>query len=193
MNEITRREFVRVAGIAAGGFAVLGNIACGNSSQPTTKTKTLTLPSLGGAPDTEDGRTIAAFCDTVIPGAYRDPKGRPGLVDTSAVGLFFDPELPALQFVPALAILLNSQSETLFAASFVDIAPEEREEVLAETLKQIEIVNFAVELAKLAFYSSEEAATYLGYPGPNNGYVNDKDFSFGMAMSKEITQDGNLG
>ena len=27
------------------------------------------LPTLGGAPDTPEGRVIAAFCDTVVPGA----------------------------------------------------------------------------------------------------------------------------
>jgi hypothetical protein len=53
-------------------------------------------------------------------------------------------------------------------------------------------VEFAVELAKLAFYSSADAGKYLGYPGANAGYIDDPDFSFGVPMSKEVTSDGNL-
>ena len=43
---------------------------------------------------------------------------------------------------------------------------------------------------RLAYYSSETAAHYLGYPGANNGYVGHADFSFRKAVSKEMTKAG---
>ena len=56
----------------------------------------------------------------------------------------------------------------------------------------MELLDFAVQLAKLAFYSSAPGASALGYPGANVGYVHDADFSYGRAMSAELTPDGNL-
>lgn len=196
----TRREFIRVSGLAAGGFAALGLPTCGGrddtkgaSDAEGIKGKDGNeLPGLGGAPNTHEGRTIAAFCDTVIPGAYRDPKGAPGAIDTTAVGLFFDPDLPAATFVPLLVALLDARAKGDEGADFAAISPEAREAVLDKTLQEVEVVTFAVELAKLAYYSTEEAAAHLGYPGPNAGYVFDPDFSFGIPMAREITTDGNL-
>ncbi len=72
------------------------------------------LPSLGGAPDTADGRAVAAFVDTVVPGAHRDPTGAPGGLDVDAPAMFFDPELPAAPFVPILVLALDARARTMF-------------------------------------------------------------------------------
>ncbi len=189
-----RREFLRVAAIAAVAF---GTVACSEDlpaeEAPAPKPDTTSLPSLGGAPDTPTGRAVAAFVDTIVPGSHRDPTGAPGALDVGAAALFFDPELPAAQYVGVLVVLLNAQSRVdMEGRDFVDLTVEERDRVVEKLLKDAGPLQFAVQLAKLAYLSSEGAASHLGYPGPNKGYVADADFSFRRPMSKEITSDGNL-
>lgn len=189
-----RREFLRVAAVAALAF---GGVACSEDlpaeESPAPQPDTTSLPSLGGAPDTPTGRAVAAFVDTIVPGKHRDPTGAPGAIDVGAAALFFDPELPAAQFVGVLVVLLNAQSRVdMEGRDFADITAEERERVVDKLLKDDGPLEFAVQLAKLAYLSTEGAAAHLGYPGPNQGYVADADFSFRRPMSKEITSDGNL-
>jgi len=190
---LSRREFARAALVAAAAFSAW---ACGDPSS-TPDDGGLPLPvglnSLGGAPDTPVGHAIAAFVDTVVPGKQRDPTGAIGAIDVGAAALFFDPALPAAQFVGVLVLLLDSMAEEQFGGlHFAEITPDQRDQVLTAALAGDSPVEFAVELAKLAFYSSADAGPYLGYPGANAGYVGDPDFTFGVAMSKEITTDGNL-
>jgi hypothetical protein len=110
-----------------------------------------------------------------------------------AAALFFDPALPAAQFVGVLVLLLDSMAkETFGGLLFAEITPDQRDQIVTAALAGDSPVEFAVELAKLAFYSSADAGKYLGYPGANRGFINDPDFTFGVAMSKEITSDGNL-
>jgi hypothetical protein len=187
MNEFSRREFIRLASYAAGLFGLHQLGGCQSAPRPAG------LPTLGGAPDTEEGRAIAALVDTVVPGKHRDPTGAPGGIDTGAPGMFFDPELPALRFVPLLVLLLDGESGQRFAGrAFADLTPAERETVLDSALKTTPQLEFAVTLAKLAYYSSPIAAKHLGYPGANDGYINDPLFSFGRPLTTEITRDGNL-
>jgi hypothetical protein len=189
LQQFSRREFIRVASAAAGLFA-LNDLAGCSSDTPNAGAG---LPSLGGAPNTDEGRTIAAFVDTVVPGRYRDPKGAPGGIDVGAPGLFFDPTLPALPFVPLLVLVLDSQAALAFnGASFQSLTVAQRETVILASLDAAPQVDFAMTLAKLAYFSSDGAAKYLGYPGANNGYINDPNFSFGTALTTEITSDGNL-
>jgi hypothetical protein len=184
----SRREFCRVAGALAG-LAALPRCSSGPGSPPAA---TSMLPSLGGAPDTHEGHTIAAFCDTVVPGRYRDPAGTPGAIDTNAPALFFDPSLPALPYVGLLVILLDGYAaKQRPGAQFVDLVPDERDAAVAAAVDAVDLMYFAIELAKLAHYSSTEAGTALGYPGANPGYWNDPDFSFSRPMAREITVDGN--
>lgn len=205
-REWSRREFVRVATVAASAFGSAPALllsACGeppplemDSGPPEVDAAPppiFDLPSLGGAPDTEEGRTIAALVDTLIPGAHRDPTGAPGGIDVGAAALFFDPLLPAAQFVPILSLVLDQTSRRLFAPRrFVHLVPTEREDVVARALIDVEVFEFAVLLAKLAYFSSDGAAAHLGYPGANPGWVHDPDFTFGTPMATEITTDGNL-
>ncbi len=191
MDEIAgwnRREFIRVAGAMASLLALDGFSGCAASPDDSPR-----LPSLGGAPDSDQGRTVAAFVDTIIPGKYRDPKGAPGGLDVGAPALFFDPTLPALNYVPLLVLILDEQANQLFSGKgFVALTPNQREQVLDHALIKLVPLQFAVTLAKLAYFSSAGAARHLGYPGANNGYINDAQFSFNKPLTKEITTNGNL-
>lgn len=190
-SALYRREFIQLAAVAALAFATTG-CSEDTSSAAATPPTPAALP-LGGAPDTPTGRAVAAFVDIVIPSRDRDPTGAPGAIDVDAAALFFDPELPAAQFVGALALILNAEAGLRKdGAEFADLTVEEREAVLTKFLADDGPVEFAVQLAKLAYFASEGAAAHLGYPGPNAGYIGDPDFSFQRAMSKEITTDGNI-
>jgi hypothetical protein len=188
-----RREFIRRVSVLAGAFALP---ACSDDQRRPEAADAAPgasdLPTLGGAPDTHEGHVVAAFCDTVVPGAYRDPLGKPGGIDVGAPGLFFDPTLPAAQYVTLLVVTLDGYSRVANRGrQFDEIDPDERTAALASAEDGEDLIQFAIQLGKLAFYSSAEAGTYLGYPGPNTGYWADGNFSFGIPLSREITKDGN--
>lgn len=217
VRPIDRREFIRVSGLlasalsfgacvdksaarppadATGGDAGDASDATAGTGETLEVTPETTdpsaLPTLGGAPDTHEGRVIAAFIDTVVPGRHRDPDGTAGGIDTGAPAMFFDPELPAAPFVPPLVLLLDTSAQAAFAErTFDQLAPSERDQVLTQALVTIPILEFAVQLAKLAHYSSPIAGAELGYPGPNAGYVHDANFTFNDAITTELTADGN--
>lgn len=187
----SRREFLRVAGIAAAAFAVPGCSSSEDACDPRVAGPC--LPDLGGAPDDHDGHVIAAFVDTIVPGAYRDPMGAPGGIDVGAPALFFDPDLPALGFVPLLVAYIDGTSRKLMdGRNFDELLPDARDTVVAQALDDFAPLEFAVQMAKLAYYSSPPAHGHLGYPGANSGYLGDPELSFGRAMAVEITGDGNL-
>jgi hypothetical protein len=190
-RRVSRRQFLRAAQAFAGAAAWTLS-GCGRVSSDGPPGTHGGLPGLGGAPDTHHGWTIAAFCDTVVPGAWRDPEGTPGAIDVAAVGPFFDDALPAAPFVPLLVTLLDAYAGDVAGGTFLEASPEERDEALAKLLDEVELVEFAVQLAKLSYYVSEPAEHVLGFPGPNPGYVDDPDFSFGVPLAAEITDDGNL-
>jgi hypothetical protein len=199
-HAMSRREFVRVAtltgaAIAAGGLSTAceGGTPSPDASTPDAPEPIFDLPTLGGAPDTDQGRTVAAFCDTVVPGRHRDPMDAVGAIDTGAPGFFFDPALPALAYVGVLSSFLDSRGNRTFGVRrFWALTPEQRDETVAGALSDLPLLAFAVQLAKLAYFASPEAGEHLGYPGANEGYRTDANFSFGRAMSMEITSDGNL-
>lgn len=167
-----------------------------SDSLPTpTEWTSADLPSLGGAPDTHDGRVIAALCDTVVPGKHRDPNGTLGALDVNAPEMFFDTRLPAAPVVPLVVALLDGQAKKDYGGRAFDaLTPAERDLVLSEILISIDIFEFAVQLVKLATFTAENMGKSLGYPGPNGGYFNHPDFSFRQALAKPhpLTIDGNL-
>lgn len=198
--ELSRRELLRVATVAAGAFAVPGALGCDSSpSLPDAGDDagspdggTFDLPTLGGAPDTPEGRAIAAFVDTVVPGMHRDPTGAVGGIDVGAPGFFFDPSLPAAPYVGVLVLALDAAAvSTHRVRQFVSLTPDQRDDAVAEAIRTSSVFAFAIQLAKLAYFASPEAGAHLGYPGANTGYVDDPNFSFGRAMATEITSDGN--
>jgi hypothetical protein len=187
-SQLSRREFIQVAGAAASAFALFG-AGCGSSGSDPNSPR---LPSLGGAPDSHDGRVVAAFVDTIVPGRHRDPLNKPGGLDVGAPAVFFDPELPALKLVPLLVSFLDGGANRLYNNDFDALPPSERDAVVEDALAGFAPMEFAVQLAKLAFFSSQGGMTSLGYPGANDGYKDDPEFSFGVALTNEITSDGNL-
>ncbi|MCC6526475.1 MAG: hypothetical protein IT373_27755 [Polyangiaceae bacterium] len=191
-----RRDFIGLAAVAATAFLGTAPGCAGDetTTEPPPAPSDFDLPSLGGAPDTPQGRIVAAFVDTVVPGRWRDPEGAPGGIDVGAPGMFFDPELPAAQFLGVLALVLDALAKGRFPGrGFAALHPDERDQVLEEALADpTSPMIFAVQLAKLAAFSAPGIGRYLGYPGPNPGYVDDADFTFGVAMATEITTDGNL-
>lgn len=198
-----RREFIRLAAATLASFACTPpkpqvlppEVKCDpgpsadwlKPSHPNVK-----LPHLGGAPDTPEGWAIATFVDAVVPGAHRDPTGAAGGIDAGVPGLFFDPSLPAVGFVPLLVPVLDGYANRVrMSSSFATISVEQRDQAL-ELALEIEQMEFAVQLAKLGFFSSKAASCHLGYPGPNPGYVEHPLFSFAAPLTREITSDGNF-
>jgi hypothetical protein len=205
----SRREFIRLATVAAAAFAAgcpteplepeptpapPDPDPCGFDPDPAwlaPSPAAVGLPHLGGAPDTEEGWTVAAFVDTVVPGAHWDPTGAVGGIDVGVPGMFFDPELPAAEFVGVLVGFLDSVAAGSFEGeTFAFLTSEQRIMALDQAMT-LDLMGLAVQLAKLGYYSSADAACHLGYPGANPGWVDDEDFSFGVAMATEITEDGN--
>ncbi len=195
--QVSRREFFDLLAVASAAFAAARcdpsmGVAVTLPESEGGDELPVGLESLGGAPNTHQGRTIAAFCDVVVPGKKRDPSGAPGAVDVGAPAIFFDHALPAAEYVGLVAFLLDAAAKDHFDGQrFADIKPEEREEALNLALKDDSPLEFAVQLAKVAFFSGEKVFAYLGYPGPNDGYIAHPDFTFGVAMAREITKDGN--
>jgi hypothetical protein len=153
------------------------------------------LPTLGGAPDTLVGHAIATLCDTVIPGAHRDPTGAPGAIDAGVPALFFDRALPAAALVGLIRTVLDGVASEVAGRAFSRLTVEQRETALQMALDRLPEAEFAVQLVRLGYYASPVAARHLGYPGPNPGYRDDPDFSFGPdPLAREITTgtDGNF-
>ncbi|MFO0560203.1 MAG: hypothetical protein U0269_19460 [Polyangiales bacterium] len=152
------------------------------------------LPMLGGAPDTLVGHAIACLCDTVIPGAHRDPTGAPGAIDARVPALFFDRALPAAALVGLIRVVLDGVASEVGGRPFARLSIEQRETALQLALDRVPEAEFAVQLVRLGYFASPVAARHLGYPGPNPGYRSDPDFSFGEApLAREVTlaTDGN--
>lgn len=183
MRKITRREFTELMAAATAAFAAH---ACGVPAKRPTKpyVESPDLPSLGGAPDTPEGRTVAAFLDTVVPGKHRDPTGAPGALDVSAAKEFFDPNTPVKNFVPLLVLVLDSVANSEHGAAFAELKPAQREEVLGKIEATLPEIGFAIQLAKVAYYASDEAGRHLGYPGANAGYIDHPSFSFKRALAQ---------
>jgi hypothetical protein len=77
-------------------------------------------------------------------------------------------------------------------APFAALGVAAREATLEKALVSLELLGFAVELAKLATYSSAAVGEHLGYSGANAGTGHDADSSYARPMAREITRDGNL-
>jgi len=199
---VDRRVFCQLLASAAGAFAVQAcqgesderladtETAGADSAPPPSDTAqaidweaTPDLPSLGGAPDTHEGRVVAAFVDTVVPGKHRDPTGVVGGLDVGAPGAIFDERLPSAALIPVLVAFLDSVSTSEFERSFDALIPAEREEALASSLELLPQMGFAVQMAKLATYAAPETHAALGYPGPNAGYLDDPTWTFGSALA----------
>lgn len=193
--QISRRAFGRLAfGLTAILAQGLSNLGCGPHAPPSNDPFNKPEPPLPACsiPDTDEARTLEAFCETCIPGRKTDPTQKPGAVEACAVALFYDPELPAAPLVPLIVGLINDKSQELFKKQFVALSPDQQIQAIDDLDRKIEIFGFAIQLVRLAFYSSEIAAYQLRYPGANSGYATHPNFSFRRPMAQEISTDGNL-
>lgn len=183
-HTVTRRELLELAAALALAHCVPAKKAYVES---------VDLPSLGGAPETDEGRVIAAFVDVVVPGKHRDPEGAVGALDVGAAGKFFEAGSQIATLVPLLAVALDSYARDLYRRDFVALKPGAREETVAHALTQLPEIEFAVQLAKVAYYASAEASAHMGYPGANDGYIGDRNFSFGDAQADPHPLTGENG
>ncbi len=202
----TRREFLRLAALLT---AVWSTSSCSADDAPkpgSTKLcsdldevgerpsgEALDLPHLGGAPNTTQGRTVAAFVDTIVPGRHRDETGAPGGIDAGVPGVFFDTTLPIHQFTGLLSANADFWATQVVPGKlFTELSVADRDRAVDMALENLPEMQYAVQMVQLAYYSSPGAACLLGYPGANPGYVNNPDMSLGEAVTIEITSDGNL-
>ena len=97
MNKIQRRSFLKLVAVATAALAGCRGEDVDSAAEPTVASpatcsdrdlpgdvptgEATDLPHLGGAPDSDEGRAIAAFCDTILPGRHRDETGAPGAID----------------------------------------------------------------------------------------------------------------
>jgi hypothetical protein len=182
MNPMSRRRFLELAGAASAALAAAKCIPQGKKPY----VESADLPTLGGAPDTPEGHTIAAFVDTVVPGKHRDPLSVAGGIDVGAPGQFFAPDSQIQTLVPLLVLSLDGFASSQKNKSFAGLEPSERDEVLDYALSQLPELSFAVQLAKVSYYASAEASAHLGYPGANTGYMNDANFGFRQPMADPL-------
>ena len=144
---------------------------------------------------TEDEKKVAAMVDTVVPGRSTDPDGAPGALESCALNLIYDEFYPFVQALPVLLLLVDTLAGNLFSKTFVECDLKQRTKVLTEAEKQVAMVRLAYRFIRSTFYAATYnmvGAKFFNWPGPNLGYTQHQDFSFGRAMSRELTKDGNL-
>ena len=144
---------------------------------------------------TDDEKTVAAVVDTVVPGPASDPDGYPGALDTCALNLIYDEFYPFVSALPFLLALVNKKAHNKYGVKFIELDLVKRTAVLKESESALPLMRLAYRFIRSAFYAANYnmvGAKHFGWPGPNLGYAEHKDFTFGKAVSKELTKDGNL-
>jgi len=185
-NNYSRREFI----VRIGKYSLVLALplpACGS------KEKTESAPACLAAL-THNEKTFSALADTIVPGSETDPSGGPGAVESCALNVIYDDKMPIAEVATMLVGLLDGAARDLYQRDFVDLNLEERTQAVLESEKRLPLLSWFLKLIRAAFYVgylSDVGLKYLGYPGPNLGYVN-LGFTFGEKMSEELTADGNL-
>ncbi|MCL4558248.1 MAG: gluconate 2-dehydrogenase subunit 3 family protein [Deltaproteobacteria bacterium] len=190
-KRLDRREFfaaVTRLALAASSIYLIDELGCGTLKLP------LNQGSLFLQPQTDDEKTVYAICDTILPGTTSAPGSGPGANDVGTMDVIYDKFYPAVQYLPSVIMIIDSSARSKYGRRFYDLDMAERTDVLAGIEGQLGIVDLLYEYVKAPFYVgiiSDLGLKYMGYPGPNLGYV-DRDFSFYKPMSKEMTSNGNL-
>jgi hypothetical protein len=147
------------------------------------------------APLTAEEQLVAAMVDTVVPGTQTDPEGLPGALDCCAMNLIYDEFYPFVDYLPILVPLVDTTADSQYGKGFVECDLVERTEVLRAVEESLPFVRLAYRFIRSTFYAgmySLKGTSYLRWPGPNLGYRDHEDFSFGTAVCSELTEDGNL-
>ncbi len=196
----SRRAFLKTAGKATFGTALAAALLHGPLGQLYAKVrfpKPDHEPVKGACAEavTADEKTVAAIVDTVVPGPASDPDGYPGALDTCAFNLIYDEFYPFVSALPFLLALVNKKSDNKYGKTFEELDLVKRTQVLKESESAVPLMRLAYRFIRSAFYAANYnmvGAKHFGWPGPNLGYTEHKDFSFGKAICKEMTKDGNL-
>ena len=185
-NNYSRREFI----VRIGKYSLVLALplpACGG------KEKAESAPACLAAM-THNEKTFSALADTIVPGSETDPSGAPGAVEACALNVIYDDTMPIVEVATMLVGLLDGSARDLYQRDFVDLNLEERTQAVVESEKRLPLLAWFLRLIRAAFYVgylNDVGLKYLGYPGPNLGYI-DLGFTFGEKMSEELTADGNL-
>ena len=185
-QNLSRREFI----VRIGKYSLILALPLPGCGSPAKKES---APACLAAL-THEEKTFSALADTVVPGGKSDPSGAPGAVEACALNLIYDDKMPIVSVASLLVGLLDGAAQDLYQRNFVDLNLEERTQAVQESEKRLPLLGYLLQLIRAAFYDgyiSDVGLKYLGYPGPNLGYV-DLGFSFGEKMSEELTADGNL-
>lgn len=195
-----RRAFLRVAARGTFGATLAAAVVTGplRSLWAGVKLPSPDVKPLEGAchlPTTDEEKVVAAIVDTVVPGADSDPDGLPGAPESCALNLIYDAFYPFVQVMPALLLIVQQLSDNDYNKKFIDLDLDERTKVLQKAEETLPLIRLAYRFIRSAFYASTynyRGGNYLRWPGPNLGYTDHPEFSFGKAVSKELTRDGNL-
>jgi len=144
---------------------------------------------------TDEERTVAAIVDTVVPGSKSDPAGIPGALDCCALNLIYDAFYPFVDSLPVILPMVDSFAERDHGLPFRECDLDQRTGVLSEVEELLPFIRLAYRFIRSAFYGAAytmRGTHYVKWPGPNLGYQEHPDFSFREAVSRELTEDGNL-
>ena len=197
---LNRREFIATSGRGVAVAALFSSVlqACGVGPSERSELDSEEDDWNGVAcrkPTTVEQETFLAIADTVVPGATTDPSGTPGAVEGCVMNLASDPGLPVAGVVSFLVLLADQRSEKRFERPFLELSLQERTELLTEIAAETPLLSYAFRFFRAAHYAgmyNDVGPRSLGYPGGNLGYIDDDDFSFGEAVCREKTSDGNM-
>lgn len=201
MNEMDRRRFLSLVAQTCIGGSTLGAVLAGKNAlgdepppYPGGFTREAT-PGFAAEPETDKQRTVAAIVDTVVPGPESDPAGGPGALEAGALNLIYDRFYPAWDYLDSVVVLVDHTARQEFSATFEELELEQREQVLLEAQELLPFLRHLYRFIRGVFFADLHSGTgsdYLGFPGPNLGYIEHPDFSFRRPMSEELSDDGNL-
>jgi hypothetical protein len=193
---LDRRRFLREAGgWALGLLAGAAAYAPGLRAAEGRAYPAAPLPGACVPPGTDAERTLAAVLDTVVPGPDVDPLGAPGALEACGLNLMLDDAYPFRSYAPLIATLMDQTARQAHGKVFVELAYEQRLEVLVLAEEKLPLLRLAYRAIRSAFYGGAYNGVgldYLGYPGPNLGYRHLPDFSFRRPVCREASDTGWL-
>jgi hypothetical protein len=192
---LDRRRFLKEAGAWALGM-LAGAAALDRSALADPRVyPRAPLPGACVVAGTDAERTLAALLDTVVPGADADPTGAPGALDACALNLLLDDAYPFRGYAPLIATLMDQTATKAHGKPFVELAYEQRLDVLVRAEDTLPLLRLAYRAIRSAFYGGAYNGVgldYLGYPGPTLGYRHLADFSFRRPVCREASATGWL-